>query len=84
MRLLVGQFLWQGLSPPDADEISSQLEEMKAGGREGKDLITEAILELSEDYPAFTAVLDLSRQAAMCMFKAQFRGHAFTRPEVKV
>ena len=27
------------------------------GGKQGKDLITEAIIELSEDFPAFTAVL---------------------------
>jgi pheromone shutdown protein TraB len=33
-----------------------QMEEMK-GGKQGKDLITEAIIELSEDFPAFTAVL---------------------------
>lgn len=52
---LLGGFMWQGLALPDAEELKDQTEGMK--GKRGKDLITEAVAELSEDFPAFTAVL---------------------------
>ncbi len=52
---LLGGFLWQGLALPDAEELKDQTEGMK--GKQGKDLITEAVAELSEEFPAFTAVL---------------------------
>lgn len=52
VRLLVA-VLWQGLQLPDAEELSEQMEALK----QGKDLITEAVIELSADFPAFTAVL---------------------------
>ena len=47
----------QGLVLPDADELKDQTEGFK--GKQGKDLLTEAVAELAEDFPAFTAVSEL-------------------------
>lgn len=65
----------QGLVLPDADELKDQTEGFK--GKQGKDLLTEAVAELAEDFPAFTAVSELLHE---CREPGQGRGKRSVDP----